>query len=105
MHLKLGSNPVTRWAAKEAVIKAHRHRRLYMHEVSIAKTSPFSGKLVALVDPICDTVELDTHVAGVRGLRGFSTESRELPKGPPVTGNYDTGVAPLGDPKTGPPAT
>ena len=79
----------SRWAAKEAVIKAHHHRRLYMHEVSIVKSSRFAAKSVALVDPICDIVELDMRVAGLRGLRGFAPETQDLPKGPPITDKHD----------------
>lgn len=76
---------VFRWAAKEAVIKAHHHRRLLMQEISIVNLrgkTQHDKKTVALIDPISDTIELSARVASIRGLRGFSSSSRELPVEP-----------------------
>lgn len=71
----------SRWAAKEAAIKAHRHRRLYMQDVSIVK-SPNSDKVIALIDPVCNVIQMDEQVAYLRGLRGFGPQSQGLHKGP-----------------------
>ncbi len=73
-----------RWAAKEAVIKAHRHRQIYMQDVSIVhlpRQISKDNKLVALIDPVCNTVELDERVAELRGLRGFRPQSQQFHKG------------------------
>lgn len=72
---------VSRWAAKEAAIKAHRHRRLYMQDVSIVK-SPNSDKVIALIDPVCNVIQMDERVAYLRGLRGFGPQSQGHHKGP-----------------------
>ena len=69
-----------RWAAKEATIKAHRHRRLYMRDVSIVQSSQ-NGNVVALIDPICNTVEMNERVATVRGLRIPEFQRERLTKG------------------------
>ena len=74
----------SRWAAKEAVIKAHRHRQLYMQDVSIVRLPrqlSRDNKAVALVDPSCSTVEMNERVAELRGLRGFGPQSQGLSKG------------------------
>ena len=73
-----------RWAAKEAVIKAHRHRSLYMQDISIVRLKNPSSKgqkAVALIDPVCNLVEMNEHVAASRGLRGLTPRSHWLPKG------------------------
>lgn len=83
---------VNRWAAKEAAIKAHRHRQLYMQNISIVKPiilpSSFFGtatdkaqKLVALIDPPSDRIEMIRSVASLRGLRGFGRQNFGLHKG------------------------
>lgn len=87
--------PINRWAAKEAAIKAHRHRQLYMHDISVVRpnlppgsSSTFSNtgtgeaqKLIALIDPPSDRIEMFRGVATRRGLRGFSHQSYGLHKG------------------------
>ncbi|KAL9136985.1 MAG: hypothetical protein Q9175_001818 [Cornicularia normoerica] len=81
-----------RWAAKEATIKAHRHRQLYMHNISIVRPSlppgSFSGtgtggaqKMIALIDPPSDRIEMLARVATIRGLRGFAVKNYGLHKG------------------------
>lgn len=83
-----------RWAAKEAAIKAHRHRQLYMQNISIVRPtltpSSFSGmgtgsdgaqKLIALIDPPSDRIEMIGRVASLRGLRGFGLRNHRLHKG------------------------
>ena len=45
-------------------------------------------QLVALIEPICDTIEMDERVASERGLRGFGPRSRGLHKGA-LIGNAD----------------
>lgn len=70
-----------RWAAKEAAIKAHRHRKLYMQDISIVGSSTHS-KPVALIDPVCNVVVMDERVAAFRGLRGLGRKSKNLDKGP-----------------------
>ena len=73
---------VYRWAAKEAVIKAHHHRRLSVNEISIVvphSPSRNTNKLIALVDPVCDTIRIADEGAAVkRGLRGFVAQSQGL---------------------------
>ena len=81
---------INRWAAKEAAIKAHRHRRLYMKDISIVKPSPPPGlsekdiggaqKLIALIDPPSDRISMSPSVATQRGLRGFVSKSYGLHK-------------------------
>lgn len=62
----------SRWAAKEAAIKAHRHRRLSMSEISILAENQMLGKGIhALVDPPAKMVAMDESVAQIRGLRGY----------------------------------
>ena len=46
-------------------------------------------QLVALIDPICDTIEMDERVASERGLRGFGPRSQGLHKGA-LIGNADS---------------
>ncbi|KAF6234562.1 hypothetical protein HO173_007188 [Letharia columbiana] len=85
-----------RWAAKEAAIKAHRHRQLYMQNISIVRPilppGSFSGaststvtdgaqKLIALIDPPSDNIEMIRRVATLRGLRGFGLQNHGLHKG------------------------
>ena len=83
---------VNRWAAKEAAIKAHRHRQLYMQNISIVRpTIPPDSllgagtneaqKLIALIDPPGDIIEIIRSVAPIRGLRGFGRENNGLQKG------------------------
>ena len=78
------------------MIKAHRHRQLYMHEISIVRPSLAPGsssstgadgaqKLVALVDPPCDRIEMHCRVAPQRGLRGFVFKNYGLHKGSLMT--------------------
>ena len=60
-----------RWAAKEAVIKAHRYRKVFMPEISIIHEQQSSqNDLYALVNPPSPTIVLDEDVARMRGLRG-----------------------------------
>ena len=62
----------SRWAAKEAAIKAHHHRRLSMSEISILAEHQLSAKRIyALVDPPAQMVAMDEKVAQMRGLRGY----------------------------------
>ena len=84
---------VNRWAAKEAAIKAHRHRQLYMQDISIVRpiippasfgTGTGTGqarKLIALIDPPSDRIEMSRSVASSRELRGFGRQNRGLHKG------------------------
>ena len=83
---------INRWAAKEAAIKAHRHRQLYMQNISIVRpTLPpgsFHGtgtrgaqKLIALIDPPSNRIEIVRRVATLRGLRGFGPHNYGLHKG------------------------
>ncbi len=80
-----------RWAAKEAAIKAHRHRRLYMQDISIVK-SPNSDKAIALIDPVCNVIQMDERVASLRGLRGFGPQSQGLRKGSLIGKDEDVSV-------------
>ena len=92
-----------RWAAKEATIKAHRHRSLHMQDISIVhlKTpSSKTRKAVALIDPVCNSVEMSEHVAASRGLRGFSPQSLRLRKGALLIKNEDDGMLQTLDKKT-----
>ena len=81
----------SRWAAKEAAIKAHRHRRLYMQDISIVR-SPNSDKTIALIDPVCNGIQMDERVASLRGLRGFGPQSQGLHKGPLLVKDQDESV-------------
>ena len=67
------------------MIKAHRHRQVYMRDVSILR-QPFPShegkRVVALVDPECDTIVMTGGVAKMRGLRGLSSQSQAVYKGP-----------------------
>lgn len=87
---------INRWAAKEAVIKAHRHRQLYMQNISIVRPSVPPGsvtgistagaqKLIALIDPPSNRIEMIPRVATQRGLRGFVFKSHGLHKGALMT--------------------
>lgn len=72
--LILGARPLTRnarWAMKEAVIKAHRNRRLYMNEISVIKAErdPNGSKPQVLIDPPSQIIMMDARVASLRGLR------------------------------------
>ena len=64
---------------KEAVIKAHRNRKLYMNEISVIKAEmdPNGSKPQVLIDPPCQTVMMDARVASLRGLRETKYESME----------------------------
>ncbi len=80
-----------RWAAKEAAVKAHRHRRLYIQDISIV-LSPNSDKAIALIDPVCNVIQMDERVAALRGLRGFGSQSQRLHKGPFASEDEDDSV-------------
>ena len=56
-----------RWAAKEAAIKAHSHRRLYMPHISIIKEMG-SPRPVMLIDPPSSIVSLTAEVAEQRQI-------------------------------------
>lgn len=73
------------------MIKAHRHRQLYMQDISIVRPSVPPGsvsgvstagaqKLIALIDPPGSRIEMVPRVATLRGLRGFVFKSRGLHK-------------------------
>lgn len=64
---------------KEAVIKAHRNRKLYMNEISVIKAErDFNGsKPQVLIDPPSQTIIMDARVASLRGLRETKYESME----------------------------
>lgn len=75
------------------MIKAHRHRQLYMQDISIvyqrSSQAPSTiTQLVALIDPISDTIEMDERAASERKLRGFGPRSNGLHKGA-LIGNVD----------------
>ena len=80
-----------RWAAKEAVIKAHAPRQLYMNEISIItpRLCPYlfsiedaqSLQTKALIDPPSDSILMSERVAWMRGLRGFGPRSKMLSGG------------------------
>ncbi|KAL9129080.1 MAG: hypothetical protein Q9217_002387 [Psora testacea] len=88
-----------RWAAKEAVIKAHSYRRVYMNEISIITPRLFPAifplkealkmKTVALIDPPCNKILMDERVAKIRALRGFGPRSSGMWKGNVVTESGD----------------
>lgn len=72
--LILGATPLirdARWAMKEAVIKAHRNRKLYMNEISVIQPErdPNSSKPLVLIDPPSKAIMMDARVASLRGLR------------------------------------
>jgi len=50
-----------------------------MHDISICSAAGH-GKPFALIEPVCDTVEMDEDVAALRGLRGFGCRSLGLHK-------------------------
>lgn len=58
-----------------------------IHQRSPQATNTIS-QLVALIDPVCDTIEMDERVASERRLRGFGPQSQELYKGA-LIGNAD----------------
>ena len=63
---------ISRWAAKEAAIKAHRHTKPFMSRISIlTEREPPSKRIYALVDPLTQKVAMSEDVARVRGLRGY----------------------------------
>lgn len=83
---------INRWAAKEAAIKAHSHRQLYMQDISIVRPTLPPGsssdtgkggsqKVIALIDPPGDRIEMIRPVATLRGLRGFGLKNFGLHKG------------------------
>ena len=64
-----------------------------MHEVSIIRQcgdNRQSNKVLALIDPLCDTVDMDIRVASLRGLRGLGPQRQQLPKGPPYFGSNES---------------
>lgn len=68
------------------MIKAHRYRQLYMQDISIVHQRSSQApstitQLVALIDPVCDRIEMDERVASERQLRGFGPRSQGLHKG------------------------
>ena len=74
------------------MIKAHGHRQLYMQDISIIRpllphgSSSDTGtggvqKLIALIDPPSDSIQMSERVATIRGLRGFGLHNRGLDKG------------------------
>ncbi|KAI4211784.1 MAG: hypothetical protein LQ351_005424 [Letrouitia transgressa] len=67
----------SRWAAKEAAIKAHRHRQLFYSDVSIVVGD--GNKPLALIRPATRCVLLDKEVAKARGLDEFSTLPNQRP--------------------------
>ncbi|KAL8793753.1 MAG: hypothetical protein Q9195_003694 [Heterodermia aff. obscurata] len=87
-----------RWAAKEAAIKAHRHRRLSMSEISIlAENQPSAKRIYALVDPPAKMVAMDERVAQIRGLRGYGHNGSEnrranFPSGPWLYGEIHNNI-------------
>jgi hypothetical protein len=52
-----------------------------MQDVSIVE-SRNGEKPMALIDPVCDAIQMDERVAIIRGLRGFGPQSQGFPKGP-----------------------
>ncbi|KAL9042475.1 MAG: hypothetical protein Q9214_003768, partial [Letrouitia sp. 1 TL-2023] len=60
-----------RWAAKEAAIKAHRHRRLFYSDISIVVRD--GNRPWALIRPATRNVVMDKKVAKTRGLDQFLT--------------------------------
>ena len=75
-HVIIDANSV-RWAAKEAAIKAHRHRRLHLRDTSILlnptkRAEDMPRKALALIDPPPRLVLMQKSVAIQRGLMGFS---------------------------------
>ena len=58
-----------------------------IHQRSSQATSTIT-QLVALIDPVCDTIEMDERVASERQLRGFGPRSQGLHKGA-LIGNGD----------------
>ncbi|KAI4161123.1 MAG: hypothetical protein LQ342_005161 [Letrouitia transgressa] len=60
----------SRWAAKEAAIKAHRHRRLFYNDISIVVRD--GNRPWALIRPATRSVVMDKKVAKARGLDQFS---------------------------------
>lgn len=58
-----------------------------IHQRSTQATNTIS-QLVALIDPVCDTIEIDERVASERRLRGFGPESQGLHRGA-LLGNAD----------------
>lgn len=96
--LILGARPLirnARWAMKEAVIKAHRNRKLYMNEISVVKAErdPKGSKPQVLIDPPSQTILMDARVALLRGLREARYERMErnclLKKKDPVQTSID----------------
>lgn len=96
--LILGAEPLirsARWAMKEAVIKAHRNRTLYMNEISVVKAEgdPIGSKPQVLIDPPSQTIVMDARVALLRGLRETRYELMErnclLKKKDSVRGSVD----------------
>ena len=71
-------NIYLRWAAKEAVIKAHRHRRIRLKDVSILPAlslkpsdqleSEQNLKVHAIVHPVSKTISMSRQIAKARGL-------------------------------------
>ena len=58
-----------------------------IHQRSTQATNAV-GQLIALIDPVCDTIEMDERVASERRLRGFGPESQGLHRGAMI-GNVD----------------
>ena len=58
-----------------------------IHQRSTQANNTIS-QLVALIDPVCDTIEMDERIASERRLRGFGPESQGLHRGA-LVGNAD----------------
>lgn len=64
---------LARWAMKEAAIKAHHHRKVFLREISVlpfnlnGKASP--GKPQVLIDPPRRVILMGSEVASIRGLK------------------------------------
>ncbi|KAL9015312.1 MAG: hypothetical protein Q9173_000110 [Seirophora scorigena] len=95
-----------RWAAKEATIKAHRHRSLSLTDISILSPGPeeFSQgsssklKVQALVAPEPTTwIVMDSDVANARGLSNRQS-SQGFIDGEVVNGRFVANSRPEGNP-------
>ena len=100
-----------RWAAKEAAIKAHRHRKLYYRDISILPPTDRildqnpkpEQKPSVLIQPVPQYVVMETRVAISRGLAGFSSDkpdgytrpgSSETISGEILDGHFVPGTGP-----------
>lgn len=70
-----------RWAAKEAVIKAHTFRRLLMSQIAITsdKATRGSSKPFAVIDPPRQKIQVPVDIARMNGFAiQVSPEARDL---------------------------